>query len=476
MSEAMITRRGGGGKLNALVEQYKVAAGGSVSANGFVKFVDDLSTHSLQYNYPYVSACALDDSTVLVAGRSSSDRSIYCRRVTFAGDTVTIDVQTMISNTNYNSSSTTLMRFVRVNSTTAILFHAYDYSNKNNYWKYVVVKVADGAISTGGIKTLYNVWSAMPGNENAYTWDVIPIGEDKIIWIYIVGSSSNARICASIFTCNTTTNVITKDHGIDTYIGSSLAGITPLAVSRLSENKYSILKECTAGSTSVRSVRLLMITDTGSQIDVDTPSQELYALDTQTQNCYWAVDVMQINEDKLLYVYVKQAGTAYRGYMYGRVVTVQTTGTATAGTETQLSTHQFSVYKEGDQFTSSDYNYALRSGYGGIFKTKAGYQVIIKSNVSQPIYAIDVIVSADTITPTNEELVIAQDKKQNGIKLHCDIAQPSADRRIIYTTIDGVLTGTMLSTAIDAATSGTVDGVAKTSASAGETVDVYRPA
>ena len=47
MGEAMITRRGGGGKLNALVEQYKVAAGGSVSANGFVKFVDDLSTHSL---------------------------------------------------------------------------------------------------------------------------------------------------------------------------------------------------------------------------------------------------------------------------------------------------------------------------------------------------------------------------------------------------------------------------------------------
>ena len=99
------------------------------------------------------------------------------------------------------------------------------------------------------------------------------------------------------------------------------------------------------------------------------------------------------------------------------------------------------------------------------------------SRVSEPIYAIDVSVSKDTITPTSEKLVIALDTTQDtSIQLRCDIVQPNNDMRIIYTTIDGVLTGTMLTTAVGAATSGTVDGVAKTSASAGETVDVYRPA
>ena len=476
MGEAMITRRGGGGKLNALVEQYKVAAGGSVSANGFVKFVDDLSTHSLQYNRPYVSACALDDTTVLVTDRKifgeSNAKYIYCRKITFASGTAAVGTETQVASTAYGTENTSLMRLVRINATTAVLFFAYYYND--NYWKYAVITLADGAISSGGTKTLEYVWAVVPDNEDVYSWDVIPIGDDKFIWLDCA-YNSKLYLYARVFKCDASKNVITEERRESI---SSLAGTSSelaIVASKLSDGRYAVLREySTSGSGQRRphSVQLFTVTDSGSAISISTATQ-LFSLGTTTGIFCYALGIIPISDYKLLYIYIKQKGTGTTGYLYGRLITVPTNGTATSGTETQLSTQQFAFYSS----TSYDYNHVLRGGHGGIFKIKTGYQIILKPNASEPIYAIDVSVSNDTITPASEKLVIAPDTAQDtSIQVRCDIVQPNDNMRIIYTTIDGVLTGTMLSRAIDAATSGTVDGVAKDNASAGTTVEVYRPA
>lgn len=477
MGESMITRRGGGGgKLNALVEQYKVAAGGSVSANGFVKFVDYLSTHSLQYNRPYVSACALDGTTVLVTDKKisaeSNSKYIYCRQITFAAGTATVGTATQVASSTYGQENTSLMRLVRINATTAVLFFANYYND--NYWKYAVITLADGAISSGGTKTLEYVWAVVPDNEDVYSWDVIPIGDDKFIWLDCA-YNSKLYLYARVFKCDASQNVITEERKKSI---SSLTGTSnelAIVASKLSNGRYAVLREySTSGSGPSRPhyVQLFTVMDSGSAISISTATQ-LFSLGTSTSIFCYALGIIPIVDDKLLYIYIKREGTGTTGYLYGRVITVPTNGTATAGTETQLSTQQFAFYSS----TSYDYNHVLRGGHGGIFRIETGYQIILKPNASEPIYAIDVSVSKDTITPTSEKLVIALDTTQDtSIQVRCDIVQPNNDMRIIYTTIDGVLTGTMLSTAIDAATSGTVDGVAKTSASAGETVDVYRPA
>ena len=94
------------------------------------------------------------------------------------------------------------------------------------------------------------------------------------------------------------------------------------------------------------------------------------------------------------------------------------------------------------------------------------------------IYSIALTIAGNAITVKGETEIVPKDETQTETReLACDIAQPTGDMRVIYTTINGVLTGTMLTTAVGAAVSGdTVDGVAAENASAGANVDVYRPA
>ena len=476
MGEALIARRGGGGKLNAILEQYRVAAGESVSANGFVRFVDDLSTHSLQGDYPYVAACALDENTVLAVGRSSyTSAYVYAWKITFSGQTGSVGTRTQVANTSAYTELAMRMRLIPLNANTAVLFVPHSYSDSSNYWGYAVISVSGDALTAGATMTLSGLWDVMPGYSDTNSWDAIPTGNDQILCVHSSYlSSSKTKVYARAFGLNATSPTYLqskRNKSLTVTGGTSSSEDNTISVCRLSDGRYLVLGQYKYSGTTY-AARPFFVTDSGSAITITNGGKTtLYTYSSAAYMC----GAIRLSDQSALYVYARKQGTYY--YLYGRVISASASGTVSANTETQLSAREMRYY------TSSTPNergmmFALRGQRGGIFANGSKCQVIYMPVDPGAIYSIALTIAGNAIAVKGEKEIVPKDETQTETReLACDIAQPTGDRRVIYTTINGVLTGTMLTTAVGAAVSGdTVDGVAAENAAAGTNVDVYRPA
>ena len=476
MGEAMITRRGGGGKLNALVEQYQVAAGGSVSANGFVKFVDDLSTHQVQpYNYPEVSACALSDTLVLVVytRKELYSDSYYCSAVIIENGTITSGTRTTIAEKS-SGNSYGYSKCIAISESTALVLCA---ATRSIAWRYLLVTVnADSTITINESNgNLANLTAGTYTANYPTSWQPITLNNNSE-FIIIENYADGSRIWAHVFKIEN--NAVKTSSVRSKYLtiknASTGEGAEGFVVAKIDVGKYIAIRRYSAGTSPKYTYYrdAYIITDSGSALTISAPT----VIMSHSSDIIAMCDAIAISTDKVLFVYSPNGNTSAGAYLCGRLLTINGTS-ITVSRETKLSSNRYTYNTPNNSNLSNYYNRVISSQYGGWLKTEKGQQLILHPNVASPTYALQLAVSGDMVTTLSEDVLIAQDTSQaSTVPVLCTTVQTSNGKRLVYTTVNSKLTGTMLSTAINVATSGTVDGVAKDNASTGETVDVYRPA
>lgn len=479
MGEAMITRRGGGGgKLNAIIEQYQVAAGGSVSANGFVKFVDGMKTHSLNGIYPVVMAVALTNNKVLVVYGEKESVAYYGSVLELTGAGVSIGTRTQIG-TRTSKYVAPAIELTKINETRALLLYnktaQYLSSSSSTIPKYVIIGVDDDTITalataSWGTDTSSSrmfdlssyraAWMQIADQNELYQINMDYTTGDNRVYIhrYLVSDTSVTWQTAGSY----------ASYNDDTGLISNM-GL--MACVKLSNGNYlAIHKNSKSGDNYSR----------GLSAHVCIPRQSngyprvspLTTIITPNRNNEWYLGdaVLLANGNVLLVFLQPRYYSLTTGYMYGIVINVNGTN-ITTGTLTKLNAVSRDASGSSTEL-GSETAYALRGRFGGLTANGNNVQLIYHPNAMAATYTIDISVNDMVITAGEEKEYIAADDTHG---TYCDAIWPNG-KALVYTLIDGETKGAQIVNQVESIWRGTVDGVAVDDASAGETVDVYRPA
>lgn len=478
MGEAMITRRGGGGKLNALVEQYKVAVGGSVSANGFVKFVDGMKTHSLNGIYPVVMAVALTNNKVLVVYGEKESVAYYGSVLELTGAGVSIGTRTQIG-TRRSKYVAPAIELTKINETRALLLYNKTAQNlsgsSSTIPQYVIIGVNDDtitALATASwvtdtssnrmfdLSSYRAAWMQIADQNELYQINMDYTQSDNRVYIhrYLVSDTSVT------WQANGSYASYNDDTGLISNMGL-------MACVKLSNGNYlAIHKNSKSGDIYSR----------GLSAHVCIPRQSngypkvspLKTIITPNRNNEWYLgDAVLLANGNVLLVFLQPGNYSLTdGYMYGIVINVNGTN-ITTGTLTKLNAVSRDAMGSSTEF-GSETAYALRGRFGGLTANGNNVQLIYHPNAMAATYTIDISVNDMVITAGEEKEYIAADDTHG---THCDAIWPNG-KALVYTLIDGETKGAQIVKQVESTWSGMVDGVAVDDASAGETVDVYRPA
>ncbi len=482
MGEAMITRRGGGGKLNAIVEQYRVAAGGSVSANGFVKFVDGQSQHSLTGAYTRVSAAALNEQTIIAA--YGSGNAYYANVVTLNNLTETVGTKTQIG-TKQSESVPDGIKVFAISSTRALAIYKYSgtsYAVTSEQQNYAVITANSGAITVEKQGTWAST-STEKRNRNYDFSDVkLDVGMNNgsgwyrqfkllkldastppnlLVHSYVVNASG-----ATLMSTGTAKLLTEKEMSSEDMEIQHNQGI--YGCPKVSDDKYVIVhgiayKNMYGGVTG----RVCSISAEG-QITLGTRKYVV-----ASGNVYYTrlVGAIALDNSRVLTIYTKNKSVSSPGYMYGRVC--ECSGeTLTIGTETQLGSQQYVAFSYVNNV--SNQAYAMRDTYGGISARGSNVWIICHPNAKAETYLTKLTISGNEITPETTTVFLPEDSALSSAGTYCDVACIKG-KPVVYATVSGDAKGTRILDVVTAATTIPVDGVAKSSGSAGEIVNVYRP-
>lgn len=110
MGEAILARRGGGAKINGIIEQYRIAAKENISAGDFVQFINEVKfaaekqLSSTSYTGSSTSAVLLSNGRVFIAYSYGSSPYLYCIIVSIDDTNIVLGPELLLSSAGYDGS------------------------------------------------------------------------------------------------------------------------------------------------------------------------------------------------------------------------------------------------------------------------------------------------------------------------------------------------------------------------------------
>jgi len=176
MASSILTRRGGGSKINGIIESYKIKAGENISAG---EFVDYINSQELTANSPTefnsadtrsISAVALGSDKIVVSYRNDANFSYGTSIIgTVSGSSISFGSPTV-----FNSATTSPISAVALGSDKIVV--SYRNAGNSGFGTSIIGTVSGSSISFGS-PTVFN--SANTGDISA-----VALGSDKIVVSY----------------------------------------------------------------------------------------------------------------------------------------------------------------------------------------------------------------------------------------------------------------------------------------------------
>lgn len=427
---AWVEYSSGGLTINGIIKQYKVQANKTVNAGDFVEFVKAVSWGSGTFNSgnsKYIVASKLNDSSALVVYQDISN-SNYGKAIVLSISDSGISIG---AETAFNSAATSFIGLCVLSDTKAlVVFRDEGNSDKGT----AVVLTISGTAITVGTKYVYD--SGVAGMNF-----VTALNDSKAIVFYIDYSDSN-KSKAIVLSINETT--ITK--GSETVIDSGKSySYYPSAVAL---NDSQVLLTYASKSNSEYGTAVVL-TISGTSISIGTKTVFKSAT---THYC----STVLLNTNKVLVTYLAGGnGTAQILTVSGNSITVEAETVFNSGISYYISTTALSDTKAlvtYQDYNNSKYGTAIVLSVNGTTVT-AGEKLVF--NKATTTYSCPAVLSSSSA------VVFANSGGYKGLSID-------------GTTI--TLNSEVKSETLVRASEGVINGVANTSGTAGETVEVYVPA
>lgn len=415
-----ILEEGGGSDitLNGVIEQYKVEAGETVNAGDFVEFVIKYGTGSFDTSASYISACKLNNQTVLVGYRNSSGYGTL--------SILNINDNVITVSTPYVFSSTsTYLSVTSLSETRALVIYG---TSAGHFLS--LLSIVDLDITVVATTTL-NSYAV----SSSYLPQIITINNATALCLYF---NSSYLVLKKIIIDNDTLSLRTIS---DTNTKTNYNSLT-----KINDNMavYCYVYE---EDVYARAIKL----DTNvvySAVTIATPYRS------------YPAKVVTLDEETICVLFTSRSGDAYSGYKYYSYVKLATISgtTITAGSQATISISSSSSNKK---IVALDENTMLV-----LIDNKA---VVVKKN--------------------NKSLSVGTIKQYDTSGSYQDLIVFSSDSALaVYSNGEGAfkslnINGTTITTIDNSGTNGVFAkkaksrlhnvGVAKTSGSDGEYVDVY---
>jgi hypothetical protein len=418
---------GGGVEINGLIEEYKVYAGENINAGDFIAFINNVceelnSASNSCYLAP--SCVLLEDNKVFIAHSYGSSQSLCGTIVTFSGTEMTTNVN-FLHDESYSCYSAPSCVLLEPNK----VFIAYSYSKNFNLY---------GAIVTINGTSMNATFTPLDTTTGVcYYAPSCVLLEDNKVFIAHSHGSSTTYLYGTIVTIDGTTMTATVKQLNTTkkscYYAPSCVLIEP--------NKVFIAHSYSTSTNLYGTI----VTINGT-----TMTATATKLKSTSNSCYGVPSCVLLEPNKVFIGHT--SSTSY--YLSGTIVTID--GTTMTATTTQLHSDSNSCYK--------DLSCILLEPN----------KVFITHPYSNSCYLYGTIVTIDGTTMT------ATVKQLNTTKNSCYKA-PSCvlleDNKVLigHSSSGYCLSGTIYFGDKVKQVTDTIKGVAKTSGTSGDTIQVYVP-
>ena len=423
---------GGGVEINGLIEEYKVLAGENVSAGDFVEFVNnvnkELNTSSVSCYYP-PSCVLLEENKVFIAhGDGSSYATLYGTIVEINGTKMTATSKQLNSSCNY-APSCVLLEHNKV-------FIAHSHTNSSSYLYGTIVEI-DGSTMTA-TSTQLNVEVRSCNNSPS----CVLLEENKIFIAHQYTNSSYlyGTIVEIDGTTMTATSTQLNSESYSCYYSPSCVLVE--------ENKVFIAHMFSSGSRylygTIVTINETTMTSTSKQ------------LNSNSYSCYYYPSCILLESNKVFIVH--PYSSIYK--LYGTIVEIN--GTTMKATSKQLNSNNYSCYLAGSCILLEPNKVFIAHGYTNTYLL---YKTIVEINGTEMTATFEEINDSNYSCNNNAPSCVLLEPNK------VFIAHPNGKGSSSYK----YLYGTIYFGNEAKPTTSTIKGVAKTSGTGGDTIQVYVP-
>lgn len=276
--ETDLVKYSGEHEINWLIEQYTVAAGATINAGDFVEFINttEWGIHTISDNaISSVSACKLNNNSILVAYRNEGDTSYgYGIAIVL---TLENSIVTRGTPVIFHSASIGLISATALNENKALV--VFNDSSNTYYGKAVVLSINNTEVTVGTAITF--------NSARTYEIQATTLSETKVLVAYRDYSNSNYGE-AIVFNISGTT--ITKG----TAVTFNNAQTYDVSITTLSSTKALVAYYDVASNTYNSNVRVLSVSGTS----ITVGSEFVFNASTMGE-----MSVVALNENKALVAY-----------------------------------------------------------------------------------------------------------------------------------------------------------------------------
>lgn len=369
MQGNVLGQAGGRIKINAIIEEYKVASGENVRTGDFVQYINEASNQQKQLSNSTdsgscIQAVKISDNKVLILHSRDGNITnkthyyyLYGIVCQIEGDTIITGIDTQICSTQTSAYSSSI---VLLDNEKVFIAHSY------TSWKlYGTVCTINGTSISAGKNTSIN-----SSEYTAATITALKLSENKVVILHGTGGIlSESSLTATICTIDGTT--ITKNSS--TKLGETNTGDKISAIA-LKDNKVFI-----AHSYSISHYLHYTICEiNNNEITVIASS----SLSNLALSGYYQISITLLTDTKIVVVYGNN-----QKHLYGLICDINTDITELiTGVDTRLSTelntgiYQPAVKINNDEVSITHYlgkNYLL---YNTICKIK-GMEIIVENSI-----------------------------------------------------------------------------------------------
>lgn len=417
--------------INGIVKEYQVLAGENINAGDFVEFTKKVSATKLNSvsNSCYTAPCCvqLDKSRVFIAhSYNSSKYYLYATLVQINGATITA-TSTQLSSTAGSCYRTPSC--VRLDENRVFIAHTSTSSAS---------AALDGTIVTLNGTSMKAVKSSISTESGScyHEPDCVLVDENKV---FIGHSSESAGVAGTLIQINDTAIEILTTKTFDSTIQANDTGLSCVLV----ENNKIFMAY---GYSTFRFLYGTLVTINGTTMTYRTTS----LTHNDPNSCYSRPSCALLNDNK---VFIAHCYNNNSQYLYGTIV--QISGTSMTATSHKLNTN-------------------TQSCLGGPACASTGKDklvVVHHYSESRILTKTEVSIDGTTLSATTTTLDTTATSSWLGgascIKLEDEslfIAHPYSSSKYLYSTVEYPVVRSY---------SSTIDGVAKTSGSSGEPIEVY---
>ena len=421
---------GGGLEINGIIEQYKISAGENISAGDFVEFINNIRTKlGSLYSYVAPSCILLEENKVFIAYSHGSSYYLYGAIITIDGLSITTTSAQLNSTSN---SCKYAPSCVKVGENKVFIAHSYG----SNYHLYGTIVTIDGTTMTAtnkALQTTSNICQATPS--------CILLEENKV---FMAISGSNKYLYGAIVTIDGTTMTAKITQLNST---SSSCYYAPSCV-KVGENKVFIAHSYSSAYYLYGTIATI----SGTEMTAKTVQ-----LHSTSNSCYYAPSCILLEENK---VFIAHAyGSSY--YLYGTIVTINEE--EMNATSTKLNNTSNSCYQTPSCILLEENKVFIAHAYSS--KNKILYVTIANINGTEIVSE-----STDLGKETNSCYYEPFCIKLEDNKVFVAYSYLSTN---LYSSMVEI-TGTSVNVYAKKYVS-LINGVAKTSGTAGDMIEIYVP-